>query len=170
MVNQIHRHRAAEALHTLERLGDFDSIEESTIEVTAGQLRKSDPRKKLHKSGVQSLRTYVERNQSKREERARQTIKERARIKARYEDLINALERNIKSPKAQELLREIKLNGWQLRLFLRWNPEWKPRLKEKFREVKRLEEKAKKRREQKEAEKQHAKTLQESIQKQVPAR
>jgi hypothetical protein len=170
MVNQIHRHRAAEALHTLERLGGSGSIEDSTIEVTAEQLRKSDPRKKLHKSGVQSLRKYVERNQSKREERARQTIKERARIKTRYETLIRALERNIKSPTAQELLREIKLNNWHLRLFLRWNPEWIPRLKQKFREVKRLEENAEMRRQQKEAEKQRTKMLRESIQTHVTVR
>jgi len=170
MANQIHRRRAVEALHALERLEESGSIEDSTIEVTAEQLRKSDPRKKLHKSGVQSLREYVERNQSKREERARQTLKERARIKTRYEALIRALERNIKSPKAQELLREIKLKDWNLRLFLRWNPDWKPRLREKFREVKRLEENVELRRRQKEAEKQRAKALRESIQSQASVR
>jgi|SRR5579863_6711689 len=163
MVNQIHRRRAAEALHTLERLADFGSIEDSAIEVTANQLRKVDPKKKLSKYGVKSLREYVKHSQEGREERARRTSEEQAAIRAKYVNLINTLERNIKSPRAQELLSAIKRNDWNLRLFLRWNPEWKPRLKELFREVKRLDEKAKKQRERKEAEKQRMKALRESI-------
>ncbi len=151
-------------------IGDSGSIEDSTIEVTAEQFRRSDPRKTLSKHGVKSLREYVERNQNNREERARRTSRERATTRARYVDLINALERNIESPKAQELLREIRLNAWHLRLFLRWNPEWKPRLRAKFRQAKRLEEKAEKQRARKEAEKQRAKSLRESIQTQATIR
>lgn len=165
MANQVHRHRAAEALYTLEKLGDFGSIEDSTIAVTADQLRKSDPRKNLSKWGVTSLREHVKRNQESREERSLRTRRERERIKAKYAALITALERNTDSPKAKELLDEIALSDWHLRLFLRWNPEWKPRLRQKLLEIKRASEKARMNRERKEAEKQRAKTLRNAIQK-----
>ena len=66
MMNQIHRHRAAEALHALERLADAESILNSPEEVTSTQLKKVDPRKKLRKWGVMSLQKYVKRNQEAR--------------------------------------------------------------------------------------------------------
>jgi len=57
--NKIHRHRASEALHSLERMANLAVVEDSPIEVTADQLRKADPREKLTKWGVQSLREYL---------------------------------------------------------------------------------------------------------------
>lgn len=170
MLNQKHRHRSAQALHQLEKLGDFESIEGSTIEVTAEQLRKIDPREKLFKFGVKSLREYVEKNQANREERALRARQKREQIQARYVALITALERNTESPKAKELLHEIASWDWGLRLFLRWNPEWKPRLTTKLLEVQSRAEKATRKRETKEAEKQGTKKILDAIQKQAKVR
>ena len=170
MLNQKHRHRAAQALHKLEKLGDFESIEASTIEVTANQLRKVDPREKLQKWGVMSLQEFVKHNQEARESRAHRATRERERIEARYKHLISAFERDPESPKAKEFLRDTDLGDWYLRRFLKWNPEWKPRLNAKRLEVKRGAEKARMKREKKEAEKQRTKTLRDAIRRQAKVR
>jgi hypothetical protein len=170
MLNQKHRHRAGQLLHKLEKLGDFDSIEGSTIEVTADQLKKIDPREKLGKWGVQSLREYVERNEEKREERTIRRRQEWERIETRYIALIRALERNPGSPEAQELLREIPYGDWHLRLFLKRNPEWKPRLRAKLLELKRIDDKTRMKEEKKQSEKQRTKKLLGTIQKQIKVR
>src|ERR1700684_1627157 len=70
MLNQKHRHRSDQVLHRLEKLDDLESMEGSTFEVTANQIRKADPGQKLFKWGVKSLKKYVETNQQKKENRA----------------------------------------------------------------------------------------------------
>jgi hypothetical protein len=167
MLNQKHRHRAAQALHKLEKLGDLESIEASGIEVTANQLRKVDPRETLQKWGVMSLQEFVRHNKEARDSRAHRATRERERIEARYKHLISALEQDPESPKAKEFLREIDLGDWYLQRFLKWNPEWKPRLKEKLLDVKRGAEKARMKREKKEAEKQRTMALRNAIQRQA---
>jgi hypothetical protein len=159
MFNQKHRHRAAQALHRLEKLGDLNTIESNPIEVTSSQLNKIDPREKFFKYGVRSLREFVEQNRKKSKERPLRTREQRESIRVRYTELIISLERNVESAKAKELLREISSHDWGLRLFLSWNPEWRPRLEKKLLEARRSEEKAKMRREKKETEKQRAKRL-----------
>ncbi len=165
-----HRHRAGQLLHKLEKLGDINSIEGSTIEVTADQLKKIDAREKLGKWGVQSLREYVERNEEIREERAFRRRQEWERIETRCITLIRALERNPGSPEAQELLREIPYGDWHLRLFLKRNPEWEPRLRAKLLELKRIDDKTRMKEEKKQSEKKRTKKLLGIIQKQTKAR
>jgi len=170
MLNQKHRHRAAQALHKLEKLGDFKSIEDSTIEITANQLRKAHPREKLQKWGVMSLQEFVTGNQEARENRAQRATSERERVDGSCKDLISAFERDPQSPKALKLLRAVATNDLYLRLFLERNPEWQPRLRKRLLEVKRATEKARTKREQKEAEKQRVKLLRSAIQKQAKVR
>lgn len=173
MLNQKHRHRATQALHQLEKIGDFDSIEDSGIEVTAEQLRKVDPREKLSKFGVKSLREYVEKNHENRESRALRRAQERDLITARCKELIATLERSPASPKAQAFLREVAAGGgwgWDFHLFLRWNPEWRPRLEKAWLALMRAVEKTDMKRQTKEAEKQRTKALLSAIQKQTAVR
>jgi hypothetical protein len=173
MLNQKHRHRATQALHKLEKMGDMESIEGSSIEVTAEQLRKVDPREKLNKFGVRTLREYVERNSEKRESRAFRRRQERELITERCLARIAAMERDVESKEALALLREIAMSGswgWDLSRFLRWYPDWKPRLVKKLQEAERAVGKARMKQKKKETEKQRAKTLRNSIQKQMKIR
>jgi len=173
MLNQKHRHRAAQALHQLEKLGDSGSIEDSRIEVTAEQLRKIDPREELFKFGVKSLKEYVERNLEKRDDRALRRHQEHDLITARCTARIAELERNPDSPRAQRFLREVASGGsrgWDFRLFLRWNPGWRPRLERAWLAAMRATEKAEMKRQKKEAEKQRTKALLNTIQKQAKVR
>lgn len=173
MLNQKHRRRAGLSLHQLEKLGDFKSIEDSKIEVTAEQLRKIDPREKLFKFGVKSLREYVEKNMEERENRALRRHQERDLITARCTERIAELERNPDSPRAQRFLREVASGGswgWDFRLFLRWNPEWRPRLERAWLVATRAVEKAEMKRQKKEAEKQSTKALLNNIPKQAKVR
>jgi hypothetical protein len=170
MLNQKHRHRAGQLLHEIEKLGNFESIESSDTVVTADQLRKIDPREKLNKWGVKSLREYVEQNQEHREKGASRKQRYQEQIKARYVAFIAALERDPDSREAQELLREISYGGWHLRLFLKDNPEWRPRLRAKLVEINRLEVKAKLKREKKESEKRRVKKLKSALQRQIKVR
>jgi hypothetical protein len=116
MMNQIQRHRAAQALHELERLGDTESILNSPQEVTSTQLKKVDPRKKLRKWGVMSLEEYVRRNQEARLNRPEWARKERERVDAAYRDQITALEQDSASPRAQKFLRDIDACAWHLNI------------------------------------------------------
>jgi hypothetical protein len=173
MLNQKHRHRAAQALHELEKLGDFESIEDSRIEVTAEQLRKVDPREKLSKFGVKSLREYVDKNQEERQGRAFWRSHNRALITVRCTGLIATLEKNPASPEAQAFLREVAAGGgwgWDFHLFLSWKPEWRPRLEKAWLAVTKALEKAELKRQQKETEKQRTKALLSAIQKQTKVR
>src|SRR5260221_13840140 len=74
-LNQKHRHRAPQALHKLEKLGTFASIEASTIEVTANQMRKVDPRENLQKWAAMSLQELDQHNQEAPESRAHRTTR-----------------------------------------------------------------------------------------------
>ncbi len=159
MMNQIHRHRAAEALHALERLADAESILNSPEEVTSTQLKKVDPRKKLRKWGVMSLQKYVKRNQEARLTHPEWARKERERVDA-YKEQLTALEQDSASPKAQKFLREINASAWHLNLFLKRNPKWKPRLEHQLSELRRSEAKARLKRETKNAQKRRADLLQ----------
>ncbi len=173
MLNQKHRHRAAQALHELEKLGDFESIEDSRIEVTAEQLRKVDPREKLFKFGVKSLREYVEKNLERRESRALRRHQERDLITTRCTERIVELERNPASRRAQAFLRDVAAGGswgWDFHLFLRWKPEWKPRLEKAWLSASRAVEKAEMKRQKKEAEKQRTKALLKTVQKRAKVR
>jgi hypothetical protein len=167
MMNQIHRHRADQAIHQLEKLGDLDSIDSSPIEVTAEQLRKVDPRKKLRKWGVMSLKKYVERNQEARVTRPEWARKGRERVDSKYKNLIKALEQTNELPKAKQLLREITYFDWHLTLFLKRNPDWRPRLEKQLSQIKRSTEKIRMHQEKKEAEKRRAEKLLHSIQRQL---
>jgi len=142
MMNQIHRHRAAEALHALERLADAESILNSPEEVTSTHLKKVDPRKKLRKWGVMSLQKYVKRNQEARLTHPEWARKERERVDTTYKEQITALEQDSASPRAQKFLREINASAWHLNLFLKRNPKWKPRLEHQLSELRRSEAKA----------------------------
>jgi hypothetical protein len=167
MLNQKHRHRSDEMLHRLEKLGDFASIESSAIEATADQLRKADPREKLFKWGVHSLKEYVETNQKKSEDRATHNRRNRELITKRCTDLVQALERDSDSPRARTFLREVELGGgwgWDFSMFLRWYPEWRPRLQKAWSAVMRVREKAARRQQNKETQKHRAKLLRKAAQ------
>jgi len=170
MMNQIHRHRAAEALHALERLRDTESILNSPEEVTSAQLKKADPRKKLGKWGVMSLQKYVKRNQEARLTRPEWARKERERVDTAYKEQITALEQDSESPKAKKFLREINVSVWHLNLFLKRNPEWKPRLEHQLSELRRSEAKARLKRETKNAQKRRADLLRGTPSTQTKAR
>jgi hypothetical protein len=159
MMNQIHRHRAAQALHELERLGDAESILNSPQEVTATQLKKVDPRKKLRKWGVMSLQKFVKRNQAARVRRPESARKERERVDTAYMDQITALEQDLASPTAQKFLKDMDACVWHLNLFLKRNPEWKPRLEHQLSELRKSEAKARLKLETKNAQKRRADLL-----------
>jgi hypothetical protein len=171
-LNQKHRHNAAQKLSVLEKLGDIDSIEDSQIEVTAEELRKLDPRTKLFKFGVKSLREYVARNIEERKSRAWQRAETRKLITARCDQLIATLENNPNSPTARAFLRDVAASGgwgWDFWLFLRWYPEHRPRLQRAWSAATKVAQKAEMKRRKKEAEKQQTKALLKSIQTQATA-
>ncbi|MGC2528007.1 MAG: hypothetical protein WA639_09685 [Candidatus Acidiferrum sp.] len=146
----------------MEKLSDFESIESSTVEVTADQLRKSDPRQKLVKWGVKSLKEYVETNQQNRETRATYNRRNRELITKRCTDLILVLEQDSNLPRARDFLRAVEARGewgWDFSLFLRWYPEWKPRLEKAWREVMRAKGKDERKLQKRETEKHRAKLL-----------
>ncbi len=172
-LNQKHRHRAAQTLHRLEKLGDFESIESSTIEVTAEELKKIDSREKLLKWGLQSLKEYVENNQENRKGRHGRHRRDRELITERCKALVTALEQSPASAKARVFLREVEASGswgWDFSLFLRHNPDWRPRLEKAWLKAARAAEKDGMERQEKAAEKQRAKALIRAIQKRAKVR
>lgn len=64
------------------------SIQSSTIEDSAEQLKKIHPKDKLFKVGIKSLKEYVQERQEGRKRRARYATREREYTNARYQDLI----------------------------------------------------------------------------------
>ncbi|HEY1470283.1 MAG TPA: hypothetical protein VGF61_14665 [Candidatus Acidoferrum sp.] len=166
MMNQKHRHRVAQALHKMEKIGDVASIE-GPIEDSAEQLKKTHPQDKLFKVGIKSLKEYVQEGQESRESRAQRSIREREYIDARYKELISSFEHNYKSPKGRELLFAIRANDFSLRLFLKRNPEWRPRLKAKLVELERATKKVEGEQERKQLEKERTKELHKAIHKQL---
>ena len=150
-------------LYHLEKLGDFESIESSGLEVTADQLKRPDPREKLSKFGVQSLKEFVERNQQKRQERTYTRRNTRELITARCMALLTVLERAPDSPRAQTFLREVATSGgwgYDFWRFLTWNPELRPRLESAWLEATRATKKVRVKSEKKEMEKARARRLQ----------
>ena len=167
MLNQKKRQRASIALRRLEVLGNFESIEAATIEVTAKQLKQIASKEQTLKEGVMSLREYVQHTQEGREYRAGKASRDRERIEAKYKHLIAALEQDTDSVTSREFLRQIGRTDWDLRRFLQWNPDWKPRLQAKLREIRRSAEYARLKQEKKEAEIRRAKSLQDPVLKSV---
>ena len=166
--NQVHRHRAVEALQSIESLGNLESIENAPIEVTAEQLRKRDPRNKLDKFGVRSLKDHLQQNQKNRERRAERTREMHTRIDREFLSAIITLERNVSSARAADSLKQLVRRGsWELRNFLRRNPTFKARIKRLVDELNRLLQKSNTRQEYKEAEKERTRRLLESIQRQA---
>ena len=173
MLNQKNRHRAAQKLSAIEKLANIDSIEDSQSEITAEELRKVDPREKLSKFGVKSLREFVDKNAEKQEKRAWRRVETRKLIAARCKRLIAALETNPSSRTAQAFLRDVAAAGswgWDFWIFLRWHPEFRPRLEKAWLAAKKAAEKAEMKRLKKEVEKEHTKALLKAIQTKATAR
>jgi hypothetical protein len=162
-LHHVSRQLAREALHRLEICRDEASIEKAPAEVTAGQLRKADPRLKFFKSHVWTLAEYLKHNRNGRKEREETNRSERLERRAKYEEMIVALEKDPRSPKARKLLREISEVPSFVWQFLRENPEWKPRLQAKLAEVKRATAKVAKQRQVKAEQIQRTRTLLESV-------
>lgn len=173
MLNQKDRYRAAQKLAVLEKLGDIDSIEDSQVEITAEELKKVDPREKLFKFGVKSLREFVDRNAEERESRAWRRVKTRKLVAARCKQLIATLETNPNSRTAQAFVRDVATTGswgWDFWIFLRWHPEFRSKLAKAWLAAAKAAEKAEMKRLKKEAEKQHTKVLLKAIQTEATAR
>lgn len=172
-LNQKHRHRAARKLSAMEKLGDISSVENSQFEITAEELRKIDPREKLFKFGVKSLREFVETNAENRERRTWRRVEMRKLIAARCKQLIATLETNPSSRTARAFLRDVASAGswgWDFWIFLQWHPEFRPRLEKAWLVATKVAEKAEMKRLKKEAEKQHTKALLKAIQAKATSR
>ncbi len=124
MLNQKYRHQVAQALHTMEKIGDLTRSRAARLKTVP-----SNSRRFIQKTNCLRWKEYVQESQEGRKSRARYATREREYMNARYNDLITSFEHSYKSPKGRELLSEIKAHGFILRLFLGRNPEWRPRLK-----------------------------------------
>jgi hypothetical protein len=169
MANQAHRHSADEKIRQLNRLGDSQSIDNVPIEVTSEELRKPDPRKKLDKSGVHSLKEYVQFSRRRRSEREGGVRERRQRDDAEWRSCILAIERKPSSLSAAKLLNRLTRWVWDRRLFVSRNPEWKLRLQKALEAAKTLEAKLNLKRETKEAQKRRVERLQQSILEEMSA-
>jgi hypothetical protein len=167
MANQAHRHLATEKIRQLNKFSDSGSIENAPIEVTGEQLRKPDPRKKLDKCGVHSLREYIQYSRERRSERDGGVREQRERDDAEWRDCIIAVERNPGSVSTSQLLVRLTRWAWDRRLFLGRNPAWKLRLQKALAAEKKLQAKLKLKRDTKEAQKRRAETLKQSILSQI---
>jgi hypothetical protein len=164
-MNQKFRHQVAQALHKMEKIGDAEIIENSTVEVTAEQIRKPHPKDKLSKWGVTSLKEFVKSRLEKRVSRTRHRHGERERDDAFLKGLIIEFERNQESRKAKHLILLITHASSGLHDFLKTHPAWKARLQNQLLE----KEKTERQLQIREAEKKRIRTLQRAIQKQVKA-
>src|ERR1700723_372061 len=163
MANQAHRHSAAEKIRLLKRLGDSESTENAPKEVTSEQLRKPDPRKKLEKHGVRSLRAHIRHSRDKRSGRDGGVRDRQQRDDAEWQNCITAMERNPASLATSQLLHRLTRWAWNRRFFLSRNPEWKPRLQKALAAAKTLEAKLNLKRETKDAQKRRVENLKQSI-------
>lgn len=173
MANQKRRHHAAQKLSILAKLGDFDSIEDSHFEITAPELAKLDPREKLFKVGVKSLREYIDKNAEKRTSRAWRRAESRKLVAARCNELIAALENSPSSRMARAFLRDVATSGdwgWSFWRFLQWYPESRPRLEKAWLKAAKAREKAVRKQQKKKAEKDQTNAILKAIQDQVTAR
>jgi len=165
--NQKHRHLSNQALHRLETLGNLEEIEDSALEVSADQLRKTHPKEKLSKWRVKSLKEYVESRHESRESRAEHNRANRELIEERCKVLIHALEKAPNSQTVRDFIRQVEMGGgwgWDFWMFLRWRPEWRPRLERAWSEVLGARQKAERKQQNKETEKRRAKALRKAAQ------
>ena len=152
MANQKRRHHAAQKLSILAKL---------------------DPREKLFKVGVKSLREYIDKNAEKRTSRAWRRAESRKLVAARCNELIAALENSPSSRMARAFLRDVATSGdwgWSFWRFLQWYPESRPRLEKAWLKASKAREKAVRKQQEKKAEKDQTNAILKAIQDQVTAR
>jgi hypothetical protein len=162
MLNQKYRHQVAQALHTMEKIGDLTRSRAARLKTVP-----SNSRRFIQKTNCLRWKEYVQESQEGRKSRARYATREREYMNARYNDLITSLEHSYKSPKGRELLSEIKAHGFILRLFLGRNPEWRPRLKAALFEFAHATKKAEGEQKRRHLEKERAKALHKAIHKRL---